>query len=233
MNLSRMLGGVTDDACWRRRGDNERGGKAPPPPANRRYGGRSGERRGGARCRRSRRAVRRTARDLRSGGTCPASGCAGRPRRARQPSAFGVWPPRSSRGQGNCRGCSHLPPTPWLQTLARRTRQADSAGSGVVPLTAAGLDNPLAWQHCPHRGAMAWLALDRQRPAMEGQQFPADCQPEATAAKFRPMEASACWNGWPSDSSAAASMPMPVSVTTRANPSPECSNAARPPHHVA
>ena len=30
---------------------------------------------------------------------------------------------------------------------------------------------------------MAWLALDRQRAAMEGQQFPADRQPEAATAE--------------------------------------------------
>ena len=101
--------------------------------------------------------------------------------------AIGVWRVVASlvARPDNCRRCSRSRPTPWPQTLARRARQADSAGSGVVSPT-DGVASMIRSRGNIARTVVPWpgVALDRQRAAMQGQQFPADRQPEAAAAEF-------------------------------------------------
>ena len=111
--LSRVLGGATRACRAGCRGDRgERRGKAPPSRPDICRGDRSGKRRGGVHRQCARRAVRRAARDLRSGGTCP---CRRRhwPRSTRMArSASGACSPRSPRDPDNCPRCSRSRPTP-------------------------------------------------------------------------------------------------------------------------
>ena len=53
-------------------------------------------------------------------------------------------------------------------------------------------------------------------PPCRASSFRLIAKPRPEPPNLRPIEASACWNGWPSDRSAGASMPIPVSVTTSA-----------------